>query len=209
MIDAAAVILAGGRGKRAGGAKVFLTVEGRCLILEVLERVLSLFSQVIISCRREDNEPLSRIIQSLPERDRVKTASDRVEGLGPLEGMAVSLKASETEWAFVMGCDMPLVDPAVVRLMWSKRGENEDAVIARIGGFLEPLHAFYHKRCVDAVERAISRSRHKITSFLSDITTLVIEERELAHIPGYRRSFLNVNTPEDIRSWLEERHRCP
>lgn len=56
MIDAAAVILAGGRGKRAGGAKVFLTVEGRCLILVVLERVLSLFSQVIISCRREDSE---------------------------------------------------------------------------------------------------------------------------------------------------------
>lgn len=209
VIDVAAVILAGGRGKRAGGAKVFLTVGGRCLILEVLERALSLFSQVIISCRKEDSGPLGGIIQSLPQRDRVKTVSDRVEGLGPLEGMAMSLKASEREWAFVMGCDMPLVDPAVVRLMWSKRGEDEDAVIARIGGFLEPLHAFYHKRCADAVERAISRSRHKITSFLSDISTHVIEERELAHIPGYRRSFLNVNTPEDIRSWLEERHRCP
>ena len=51
LIDAAAVVLAGGRGKRAGGAKVFLSVEGRCLILEVLGRALSIFRECIFFCR--------------------------------------------------------------------------------------------------------------------------------------------------------------
>lgn len=206
MIDVAAVILAGGRGKRAGGAKIFLSIEGRYLILEVLERALNLFSQAVIACRMEDVELLGRMIESLPEKGRIRIVSDRVEGLGPLEGMAVSLKASEKEWTFVMGCDMPLVNGAVVKLMWSKRERDRDALIARIGGFLEPLHAFYHKRCVNAVEMAISKSRHKITSFLSDISPLVIEEKDISHIPGYRRSFLNINTPSDFRSWLDDPH---
>lgn len=209
IIDVAAIILAGGSGKRAGGAKIFLSIEGRCLILEVLERALNLFSQVIIACRREDVGLLGRMIESLPEKGRIRIVSDRVEGLGPLEGIAVGLKASEKEWTFVMGCDMPLVNGAVVKLMWSKREGDRDAVVARIGGFLEPLHAFYHRRCVKAVERAISMSRHKITSFFPDISPLVIEEKDISHIPGYRRSFLNINTPGDIRSWLDDPHFRP
>ncbi|HCP07699.1 MAG: putative molybdenum cofactor guanylyltransferase [Synergistales bacterium 58_81] len=204
LIDAAAVVLAGGRGKRAGGAKVFLSVEGRCLILEVLGRALSIFREGILSCRSEDEDLVSRLLQSFPERDRVRTVTDRVEGLGPLEGLAVGLSSAGRDWSFVIGCDMPLFQESVVRLMWSRRKDDRDAVIARVGGYLEPLHAFYHKRCYSAVEAAISRSRHKISSFFDDISPVIVEEGELSHIPGYRRSFMNINTPGDINLWLED-----
>ncbi len=205
LIDAAAVVLAGGRGKRAGGAKVFLSVEGRYLIEQVLRRTLSIFIDVIISCREEDSKPLGKILETLADISRVTIVPDRVEGLGPLQGISQGLASSRKEWVFVTGCDMPLLQDSVVRFMWHRREEEKDAVIARIGGYIEPLHAFYHKRIQKTVEEGIARSRKKITSFIPDISPLIIEEEEMSHIPGFRRSFTNINTPEDIRKWLEER----
>ncbi|MDO9508763.1 MAG: molybdenum cofactor guanylyltransferase [Thermovirgaceae bacterium] len=203
MIDAAALVLAGGRGKRAGGSKIFLSIDGSFLLESVLGRMMPLFRQVLVSCKEEDSTPFRKIFGHLTGGSDVRLVPDRAEGVGPLEGISVGLRSSDHPWVFVVGCDMPMIQESLVRFMWSKRSDDADAVIAMLGGFVEPLHAFYHRRCAYAVERAISRSEHRISSFLSEVALLTVEENDMAHIPGYRRSFLNVNTPVDMRRWQE------
>ncbi len=205
FIYAAAVVLSGGRGTRAGGAKAFLSVDGCYLIEQVLKKCLALFPDVMVSCRREDAISIEKILGGLPDLSRVIVIPDRVDGPGPLEGISTGLASSRMEWVFVTGCDMPLIQESVIRFMWHRREENKDAVVARIGGHIEPLHAFYRKEVQKAVDHAIARSMHKITSFFPDISPLVIEEEEISHIPGFRRSFTNINTRGDIRKWLEGR----
>lgn len=203
FLDAAALVLAGGRGRRAGGNKLFLSFDGHYLVEGVLANLPALFRQVLVSCRDEDAAPFRNIFGGLFAGHDLRIVTDRVEGVGPLEGISVGLHASRYPWVFVFGCDMPMIQEAVVRFMWSRRSREVDAVIARLGGFIEPLHAFYNKRCVTAVDEAISRSEHKISSFLPAISPQIVKEEDMEHIPGFRRSFLNINTTVDIKRWQE------
>lgn len=204
LLDAAALVLAGGRGRRVGGSKLFLSCDDHYLVEGVLAKLPAIFRQVLVSCRDEDVAPFRNMFGGLFAGHDLRIVTDRLEGVGPLEGISVGLHASRYPWVFVFGCDMPMIQDAVVRFMWSRRNPGSDAVIARLGGFIEPLHAFYHKRCVTAVDEAISRSEHKISSFLSAISPQIVEEEDMEHIPGFRRSFLNVNTAADMKRWQEE-----
>lgn len=203
-LDAAALVLAGGLGRRAGGSKLFLSFEGDYLAERVLARLPGIFSQVMVSCRKDEAAPFRDIFGKLLDGHNFSVITDRMEGVGPLEGISVGLHASRHPWVFVFGCDMPMIQEAVVRFMWSRRGLEADAVIARLGGFIEPLHAFYHKRCATAADEAISRSEHKISSFLSTISPQILEEEDMEHIPGFRRSFLNINTTADMKKWMKD-----
>lgn len=204
LIDAAALVLAGGRGKRAGGGKLFLSLDGKFLMERVLSRLPAVFPQVILSCREDDVVPFSEIFGSFAADGKIHILTDRRDEVGPLEGLSQGLHYTSYPWVFVLGCDMPLMQDAVVRLMWSKRKAGSDAVVARLAGFIEPLHAFYSKRCAKAVDDAISRSDRKISSFLSDISPVFLEEGDMEHIPGFKRSFLNINTAYDMKRWLED-----
>ncbi len=204
FLNAAALILAGGQGRRAGGSKLFMAFDGVYLVERLLEKMPALFSQVILSCRAEEAASFRRLFGSLFSGHDLRIVTDRAESVGPLEGISVGLHASDYPWVFVFGCDMPMIQDAVVRFMWSKKVPETDAVIARIGGFIEPLHAFYHKRCAVAVDEAITRCERKISSFLANVTPLIVDEGDMEHIPGFKRSFMNINTPADMRKWLEE-----
>lgn len=203
-MDAAALVLAGGFGRRAGGGKLFLSFEGDYLIKRVLAKLPPIFRQILVSCKEEDADPFRNMFGDLLPGYDLRIVTDRVEGIGPLEGISAGLHASSYSWVFVLGCDMPMMQEAVVRFMWSRRSRKADAIIARLGGFVEPLHAFYNKRCATAVDEAISRSERKISSFLPAISSRVVEEEDMEHIPGFRRSFFNMNTTDDMKRWLEE-----
>lgn len=181
-----------------------MTFDGVYLVERVLEKMPALFRQVLLSCRAEEAAPLQRLLGCLFSGHDLRIVTDRTENVGPLEGISAGLHASEYPWVFVFGCDMPMIQDAVVRFMWSKKSSETDAVIARVGGFIEPLHAFYHKRCSVAVDEAIARSERKISSFLANVNPLIVDEGDMEHIPGFKRSFLNINTPADMRKWLEE-----
>jgi len=203
-LDAAALVLAGGLGRRAGGRKLFMSFDGHYLVESVFAKLPAIFRQVLVSCREEDAGPFRNMFGRFFAGNDLSVLTDRVEGIGPLEGISVGLHASMYPWVFVFGCDMPMIQEAVVRFMWSRRSSESDAVIARLGGFIEPLHAFYNKRCVTAIDQAISRSEHKMSSFLPAISPRIVKEEEMEHIPGFRRSFLNVNTTADMQRWQEE-----
>ena len=47
----------------------------------------------------------------------VDMLTDDREAQGPLAGLARGLSASDAPWCFLIGCDMPLLRPAVIGLM--------------------------------------------------------------------------------------------
>lgn len=208
-MDASLVILGGGRGTRMGGNKLFLSVGGRFLWEVMLQRMAPWFREVIMSVGPRDVGPLSGLLPpAAPGGVPIRVAVDRSEALGPLEGLRSALAEARSGWAFAVGCDMPLVQHAVVRKMWSLMESRSMVICARLGGFLEPLHAFYSTGCLPAVDDAISRGERRLKGFYHRVEVTVVEEEALRYLP-YRRSFLGVNTPKDLADRLDQLGAAP
>ena len=186
--NTAGVILAGGRASRMGGRdKAFAAVEGQPIAVRTVRLFQEVFPQVIVATNR-------------PERFAhlgVETVSDRHPGCGPLAGIHAAMLASRHPWLFVVACDMPGLDPEVIRWMLA-RPRTVDAVVPRWDDDLEPLHALYGVHTLPEVERCLAMGRHALREFLPEIRVDYVEERELRALRGAARSLLNVNTPEEL-----------
>jgi molybdopterin-guanine dinucleotide biosynthesis protein A len=205
VLPASAVILGGGRGRRMGGNKLFLAVGDTLLIERVLSRITPWFQETLIAVGADDLESLRSLLAPVRERWPVKVVADSAPGRGPLEGLAAAFEAMRTEWAFAIGCDMPLVQEAVMRVLWNARTPQSQVTCARLDGFLEPLHAFYSASCLPAARRALARGERRIKSFFDEIALTVVEEESFRLLPGYRRSFGGVNTPEELGRLMNPR----
>jgi molybdopterin-guanine dinucleotide biosynthesis protein A len=201
--SASAVILGGGRGKRMGGNKLFLAVDEIFLVHKVITRLSEWFRQVLIVVSQEDRDPFIKTQGKLLETPDLTVIVDKQPGLGPLEGLATALEQINTEWAFVAGCDMPSINEAVLRAMWGHKTETSSIICASLEGFIEPLHAFYRKDCIYSIRSNLEQGKRKLKSFYRDENVTRVDEISLKHLPGYRTSFASINTPEELRSWLD------
>ena len=101
------LILAGGRSSRMGQDKAGLLLGEKSVLEKILENALKVSGHVVVM-RAPDQPPLS--IQS-DLSDRIKIGFDRVEGEGPLQGIADSLihLPAQAERVFVLTCDLPFL----------------------------------------------------------------------------------------------------
>ncbi len=128
-----------------------------------------------------------------PATDRWAHLPDTRKGLGPLAGIEAALLRARTlgrDGAFVLACDMPLVDEGTVRAVVAALGEGWAAAPAPNGGpDVEPLCAAYRVECLPAVARALDERRLAAHGLFAAVQGITIDLPE--------RLFLNVNTPED------------
>jgi len=184
----AGVILAGGRASRMGGRdKAFAAVAGEPIVVRTVRVFRALFPQVIVSTNR-------------PERFAafaVDTVADQFPGAGPLAGIHAAMLASRYPHVFVAACDMPGLDPDVIRVVVERIG-TADAAVPRWEGDVEPLHAVYALRVLPAVEAALKSGRNAMRDFLETVRVEWVDEAELRALRGAAASLTNVNTPEDL-----------
>lgn len=199
LLQASLLLLAGGQGSRMGGRnKLYLELEGSLLIEGTLELVAPLFKEVILLVARGESSKVKETLSPLLSKWDIAVVEDRVPARGPLEGLYNGLCHMKEEWGFLLGCDMPSPDPAVIKGMNIFCSVNNDAVVAERQGFLEPLHAFYRKSCIGAVSSAMERGDGKIKQFYNDIRLTVINEKKLKEFGDQESSFFNLNTPHDV-----------
>ena len=206
-IDASLLILAGGQGTRMGcGNKLYMKIGGSVLAEQIITKLSPIFKEIIVIVARGEKEQALSLLKSLSVKD-IRIEEDSVPGLGPLEGLRSGLASMEGEWGFFIGCDMPSIDKATVRLMHSQIIDESDALCAEKGGYIEPLHAFYRKTCLRHVQSAIKLGHRKTKSFYPYINLTVIKENELVLLGGRTSSFLNLNTPDDLEKFQKEQCR--
>jgi len=182
------VIQAGGRSTRMGGEpKALITVGGR----RIIERVISVVAPAVDDLLVVTNTP------DLYAFLRIPMVPDAFPDHGSLGGIYSGLQAASGEAAFTVACDMPFVSPAVVRAVVACAGQA-DVVIPRAGGQLQALHALYAKACLPRIEERLRAGRLKITGFFEYVSVFEIPEEELGRLDDPIRSFMNVNTPEEL-----------
>lgn len=180
------LVLAGGASRRIGRDKAFLELGGRPLIEIVVERMAQVCAEVLVVA--SDSRPYAGL--------EVRVVEDRFRGVGVLGGLHAGLEAATHDLALAVGCDMPFLNPDLLRafVAW---GEGLDVAVLRRGEHVEPLHAAYRRTCLPALEAAIRAGERRIVSFFPHVRVRYVAPEEVAAFDPDLRSFRNVNTPEE------------
>lgn len=182
------MILSGGKSKRMGRPKAFLPYQGTTLVEHVLNNMRDLFSEILIVA----NEPESY------ENLGVDVVKDILPYRGPLGGILSGLLVSANEHAFVIACDMPLVDKRLIREMTARRHGNDVVVLSHSNG-IEPLLGVYSKNCIKPLEESLFAGSLSVQDFLGGLKA---ETFVLAHDGGDLPPYFNINTPQDYSQVL-------
>ena len=181
------IILAGGASRRMGGVnKALLKIGGRT----VIERIVSVLGRVFREVIVVTNSPKPFGFLGLP------TYPDIIPGRGSLGGLLTGLHMSAEQGGFLVACDIPFLSEALIRCMIGLVAAR-DVVIPSIDGMLEPLHAFYSKRCIPHIEALLEADDLKIIHLFANVDMLEVPEEDLIRIDPNLRFAINLNTPED------------
>jgi molybdopterin-guanine dinucleotide biosynthesis protein A len=179
---------ASGKSTRMGGTpKALMSVGGR----RIIERVLAALAPAVDDVLVVTNTPDLYAFLGLP------MVADVLPEHGSLGGIYTGLRAATGQAALTVACDMPFLQPGLVRLVVARAGKG-DVVIPRVGAQLETMHALYAKTCLPPMEECLRAGRLKITGFLDRVRVVEVPEDEVARFGDPAVIFMNVNTPADL-----------
>ena len=188
-----AAILAGGASRRFGSPKALHMINGRPMITIVGDRLQKLFDNVFIA-----GFPSAQFAPA-----GLTCLPDRYVGKGALGGIHTALTNTTDQWVFCCGCDMPLVQAAVIyRITESIR--DEDILLPVIGGVRQPLHAVYNRRILPIVEHLCAANDAYLPDLFTRANVRCLEDDCFADIPGYALSFVGLNDRHQIERYATE-----
>ncbi|MBA2520370.1 MAG: molybdenum cofactor guanylyltransferase [Chloroflexia bacterium] len=140
--------------------------------------------------------------------------ADRFPGAGPLGGIVTALEATKHPHCLVVACDMPFLDPHLLRRMAGRPRDAYDVLLPVIPDpdrdrrprlVPQTLHAIYSHRCRPAAERRLLAGERRISSFFPDVRVEAVDQAQLGVDDVGARSFFSVDTPaamRQAREWL-------
>lgn len=187
--EATGVVLAGGKSTRMGQDKAALLLDGEPLLARVVRRLQHALADVLIVGPAE----IGALVPGL------RVVQDTEPGRGPLAGLSSALRAISTPWAFVVACDMPFIEPALVRAMvdLAVAPPEVDAVVLRTQRGTEKLHTAYAKTCLPAVDNQLAAGDLALHRLLSAIRVREMPWSDAVRYDPAGYSAFNANTPED------------
>ena len=193
-------LLAGGFGKRLGQEKAGALAAGRPLLHWTAEALAPLSDDLIV-VRRAD--------QRLPPRPpgiAWREVSDQRAETGPLAGIEAALQAARHEVVVAVACDMPLIEPALVRAV-AAACADVDVAMPVLDGREQPLLAAYRRSCLPVVEAQLESGEGRPRTILPLLRSRRLERTALAPFDAGLVSFTNVNYPEDLERVAAELRR--
>ena len=193
MYKLTVAIMAGGKSSRMGADKAFVPLLGRPMIEHVIQHVSDLGQNetILITNRPADYAHLKLPMYGdvLPEK-------------GSLGGIYTAVHYSTSPYTLVVACDMPFVNSELLRYMIGlidETNDRYDVIVPRVDGYPEGLHAIYGKGCLTPIREQLDRQELKVIGFYPQVRVRYLDEPEYVSIDPKKRSFQNINTPEEIQ----------
>lgn len=187
-----AVVLAGGESRRMGFPKAMLPWRGSYVLAAVVDRLVPHFRDVRVVGKRESALP------PLP----CEVLYDDHPLSGPLVGLATGLSASRARWSFVVGCDMPFLHLPLVREMAASLSDRDIAAL-EIEGWIQPLHAFYSRACLEEAETLLASGITSLRKLIQRRAVQLLDPEQLGHGDAAPRSLADLDTPGAYRAAID------
>jgi molybdopterin-guanine dinucleotide biosynthesis protein A len=187
VFDVEGFILVGGASRRMGRDKAQLVIDGQTFIERIAGELSAIVSSVALVGARQPYGSLRNI-------------PDLHTQWGALGGIHAALSAAKTDWAVIVGCDLPFVTRELFERLKSFTCDAVDAVVPiQSDGRPQPVCAFYRREsCLQQIEELISAGEHTPRALLAKVRPRYVESSELGDLPNAENFFFNVNTPEDF-----------
>lgn len=172
------VVLAGGAGRRLGGAKAMVELAGRPLVEHAHGALAAVAGEVVVVAKRDTELPAGLTVWIEPDEPR-----------HPLTGLVYALERAGGRSLLACAVDQPLLEPALLSALAAADAGGAPAVVASCAGRLEPLPGRYEPAALPALRAAAPDA--PLTATVRALAPLVLAWTE-------PRSFLNVNTVADV-----------
>jgi len=205
--DVIGIVLAGGRSRRlagldlGAGGKAAVVVGGESCLGRVCRAVATAVPRVIV---------VAAVGQPLPPLGAgVEIICDTTPHAGPLAGIRDGLTHAlghvpPPRWAFVSSCDVPLLAPAVVRLLVeTARSSAARIVVPLVAGHPQVLAAVFACDLAAAITRLAAAGRgprailDELVAREPEAVRFIMPEELVAADPDLD-SFLDLDTPADL-----------
>ena len=195
------VIIAGGRSSRFGGAdKAVAELAGTPMIRRVADRLVDVVDELVVNCRVDQRDAVAAAIDGYERR--VVFAVDEDPDRGPMAGIRTGLRAAGSEYAAVVSCDMPFVDPSFLEYLVDRAG-GHDAAVPRPDEWFQTTQAVYRADAMaDACDAALARGESKIVEPLFELDYVVVDADEIRRHAD-PDTFENLNTREEFEAAAE------
>jgi molybdopterin-guanine dinucleotide biosynthesis protein A len=189
--DPIGVVLAGGAGRRIGGAKAIVELRGVPLVRYPLRALQAVLAEVVV---------VAKAGTALPPLPGVPIWIEPAEPRHPLAGIVHALEGAgaaigidgAAREILVSAGDLPFLDPELVERLVHADARGAAAVVPRAGGRLQPLLARYAPAAYAPLAAALRRD--PLPSLTDVVTALEPQVVELDD----PQPFFNVNLPEDL-----------
>jgi molybdenum cofactor guanylyltransferase len=177
-----------------GRDKALLEIDGASFLARQLAVLGPLLGDVMIVAG-DPERYRGAIDRAASDGGHVRLVRDRDPGAGPLAGLDAAFAASEADALLLFGCDLPFLDERLVTLV-RDRDPGAQAVVPRVAGRPQALHARYARSVAPLVRARLDRGALRMLELLEELSVTFIDEPEL----GELRGLTNVNTPEQLES---------
>jgi molybdopterin-guanine dinucleotide biosynthesis protein A len=176
------VVLAGGAGRRLGGAKATAMLAGRPLISYPLAALSAAIDDVVVVAKADSPLP--------DDLGGAQVWIEADEPRHPVIGLVTALQRADGRPVVVVAADLPLLDTGTtLALATTRPARGGIAVVARTDGRPQPLIARYEPRALEPLASADPSSALTAIVEALEPTWLDLPDADVA---------FNVNDPDDV-----------
>ena len=185
-------VLAGGEGRRMGGPKGVLALDGRPILERLLDRLDWPGPTLLVTAPGREHPPGWRRF--------INEVTDPVAGEGPLRGILTALENATTDEVIVLPVDMPNIMPAPLAWLAARLRENPAAAAVMVEqpelpNRVEPLPAVFRNPVAQTLVRAQLRDRQLALHRLTKNPQVVVVPMSSDWPCDF---WINLNTPSDL-----------
>jgi molybdopterin-guanine dinucleotide biosynthesis protein A len=190
------VLLAGGASRRFPPNKLLHTYEGGPLFWRPLRALATACGEIVLVLATGAPEPQLPLLGT-----SVRVVRDPNVDQGPLVALASALAGVTTDWALLIGGDMPDLKPALLRAMVEyARASAADAVALSDGDNAWPMPSLLRVSAARPVAtRLVEGGERRLRMIVSELSTERLDEAWWSpHDPAgsWRR---DIDRPADLR----------
>jgi molybdopterin-guanine dinucleotide biosynthesis protein A len=185
-------VLAGGVGRRIGGAKATVELRGRPLLSYPLAAMTAALADVAV---------VAKAATELPSLPGVTVWIEPDELSHPLVGIIHALAMADGRAVVVCAGDLPFVTPAVISTLASADAGGALAVIAAADRVEQPLLGRYEPQAAELLSALLHEPGIPLRQAVAEIGARVLQLEDPA-------ALFNVNAPEDLLQAAGLLDRC-
>ncbi len=157
---------------------------GKPLVQHAISIISPQVSELVVSINR--NESRYRELGIACSMD------EQMEYAGPLMGIWSARKLINTEFIFVMPCDMPGLPGDVVERLYENIRSHEICV-ARDETRLQPLVFIARTQVIDSIELYLGKTEKSVKGWIKS------RDYHAISFPGQQQAFQNINTTSQLQ----------